>query len=160
MVRIFVCLFVLSIPNDRIYAQVKAPVKWHFSAVQKSDKEAELVFTATMDEGWHIYSQFLEEGGPLPTTFTFSTSPDYERIDKVKEESTPIEKFDPTFMMPVVWFDKTALFTQRIKLKVPATTVKGKVEFMACTDYECLLPEEVVFSIEVKAEKSEKKTNN
>ena len=160
MVRIFVCLIVLT-PFTQGLAQMKNPVKWHFAYIQKgNNNEVELSFTASIEDGFHIYSQFLEEGGPLPTTLTFRSSVDYELIGKVNELSTPIEKFDPTFMIPVIWFDKTAVFTQLIKLKIPFTTVGGEIEFMACTDIECLLPETVQFSIPVKVEKPEKKSSS
>jgi len=151
-------LFVLGIAAAR--AQMYQPVKWHFSAVAVNDQEADIIFTANVDDGWHIYVQNLKEGGPVPTTFTFDQSDSYSRIDFVKDQSTPLEKFDQTFMMPVAWFEKTAVFTQRIKLNQSSTVVKGKVMFMACSEYQCLLPEEKEFSVEVKAVRSEKKTHD
>jgi len=140
-------------------AQMHQPVKWHFTAVPVSESEASLIFTATLEEGWHVYSQFIEEGGPLPTTFTFEPSNDYSLVGIVKEESTPVKSYDKTFMMEIVWFSHTAIFTQKVKLRVPAATVKGSVEFMACTDEICLLPSKVNFNLEVKPEKSEKKNS-
>jgi len=147
------CLCALLPFATSAVAQPTEAVKWQFEVAPKSDMEVEVRITATMDEGWHIYSQLTEEGGPKPTTFTFSPSESYELIGKVKEESTPIEKLDPTFMMPVWWFDNTAVFSQRLKLHTTTAAVNVKIEFMACTDYECLLPEEVPFEIPVTLEK-------
>jgi thiol:disulfide interchange protein len=140
-------------------AQVHIPYKWTFSATDGTGSEATLYFTVKLEEGWHIYSQFIEEGGPLPTTFTFMGSKEYTLISKVKEESEPIRSYDPTFMMNIVWFKQIAVFSQKVKLHTASTNVKGKVEFMVCTDEMCLPPEEVSFSIPVKVAKPQKKVS-
>jgi hypothetical protein len=150
-----ICLLLIT---TVAHAQMRQPVKWNFSSTPLEGSLVEVVFTATVDEDWHIYSQNVKEGGPLPTTFTFEPSAEYSLIDEVKENSIAIEKFDQTFMMPVSWFEKTAVFVQVIKLKGATAVVKGKVEFMACSEYECLLPESKGFCIEVKVVKRESKT--
>lgn len=126
------------------------PIQWEFTAVPLNEKEAKLIFTANLDDGWHIYSQFLEEGGPLPTTFTFTLDRSYNLKGKVNEESAPVTSFDNVFMMEITWFKETAIFTQTVKLNAPSTTIKGKIEFMGCNDVMCLPPDEVPFSVEVK----------
>jgi thiol:disulfide interchange protein len=136
-------------------AQIKQPVKWYFSAIQANDQEALITFTASIENGWHIYSQYIDEGGPLPTTFNFNASDEYSLLDKVEETSDVVEKFDPNFSMPVTWFENTAVFTQRIKMNRPMSTVKGNIRFMACSDYECLTPQEKDFSVEVKMRRTE-----
>ena len=145
---VLVCSMVVSY-NDA-EAQVHKPVKWHFSTVPLNNREVKLVFTANLEDGWHIYSQHLDEGGPLPTTFRLEPSKDYEPVKTISEESTPVKSYDQTFMMDIVWFEKTAVFTQTVKLLVPVTTIKGKVEFMACREELCLPPDDVEFSVEVK----------
>jgi thiol:disulfide interchange protein DsbD len=148
--RIFIVVsFVLS--SVHVRAQDLQPVKWQFSAVSVSDHKVKLLFTASLEDGWHIYSQFLEEGGPLPTTFTFQSDNNFSLQGKVKEESEPYKTYDETFMMPIVWYDRTAIFSQEVKLRTPATVVKGKIEFMVCNGELCLPPEEIPFSVEVKA---------
>jgi thiol:disulfide interchange protein len=137
-------------------AQQHRPVKWHFTSVPFNEKEVSLVFTATLDEGWHVYSQFIEEGGPLPTTFTFKTDQAYSLRGKVKEESTPYKTYNDTFMMDIVWFAKTAVFSQKVALHAPSAVIQGKIEFMVCTDEMCLPPDEIAFSLEAKVEKPEK----
>jgi thiol:disulfide interchange protein DsbD len=132
-------------------SQRQKPVSWHFTAIRTGDKEARLVFTASLDDGWHIYSQFLDEGGPLPTAFSFAQDDDYSLKGKVNEESVPVKIYDNTFMMDIVWFTKTAVFSQMIKLNAPSTVIKGKIEFMACTEDLCLPPEEVAFSVKVES---------
>jgi hypothetical protein len=124
------------------------PVKWNFSAENCGKNEATVVITATMKNGWHIYSRFLEEGGPAPTAVTFKTSKDYVLMGKMTDEGKLIEKYDSTFLMPIAWFENKAVFTQRIKLKSASANIKGTVKFMACTEEECLLPEEIPFQVE------------
>ncbi len=130
------------------YSQINQPIKWQFSARPISSTEAEIAFTANLDDGWHIYSQHLEEGGPLPTSFSFTPADEeYTRVGEVKEVSTPVKSYDNTFMMDIIWFAKTAVFTQKIKLKTPTATVKGKIEFMVCTDEMCLPPDVIAFTV-------------
>ncbi|MEI9918155.1 MAG: cytochrome c biogenesis protein CcdA [Bacteroidota bacterium] len=148
-------LFAAATTNT--YAQVRTPVKWNFSADAISETEAHLTFTATLDSGWHIYSQFLGEDGPLPTTFTFVPSKKYKPVKKVEELSKPVKSYDKTFMMDIVWFEKVAVFRQKVKLQAPSATIEGKIEFMVCTDEMCLPPDEVSFQLEAKAKSPKRK---
>ena len=130
-------------------AQAVQPVRWNVKAEPYNNDQVSIIITASLDEGWHIYSQFMEEGGPMPTSFVFDQNSHYELIGKTEEHSEPVEKFDDTFMMPVIWFENKAVFIQRIQLHEDAAVVKGSVEFMACMDDICLLPEKKRFSVEV-----------
>jgi thiol:disulfide interchange protein len=144
------CFFFLMLfLTWHVDGQIKKPIKWHFESNETAKGEAELRFIAILDEGWHVYSQFLGGEGPAPTTFTFESSKDYELVSKVSESPNGVESFDSTFGIAVKWFEGTAIFTQRIKMKVPTTVVKGTVTFMVCTNQECLLPETINFNIAV-----------
>lgn len=134
-------------------AQVRQPIKWQFTAAPVNESEVQLIFTANLDEGWHIYSQFMEEGGPLPTTFTFQPSEVYSLDGKVNEESTPVKSYDQTFMMDITWYGKTAVFSQNVKLHAPSAVVKGKIEFMVCTHEMCLPPDDIEFNIPASVDK-------
>lgn len=133
-----------------------SPVKWQFTAIPTSPKKATLVFTATLDEGWHIYSQFIEPGGPLPTTFTFLPDNRYSLKGKVKEDGKPIKSYDSTFEMKIVWYSNMVTFSQEVMLEAAITTIKGTIEFMSCTDETCLPPKEVPFSLEVNTVEEKK----
>ena len=96
MKKIFILFFtLLSVITS---AQIFNPVTWDFSQKQVSDNEIELQFKATIDEGWHLYSQFIEDDGPVPTEFTFTTEGGYSLVGTPKE-GIPIEEFDPNFDM-------------------------------------------------------------
>ena len=79
-------IFMLSMLLFSLFsaAQIHNPVKWSFSTTNISDTETELVITANIEKGWHLYSQFLADNGPVPTTFKFDKSVDFTLIGKVK----------------------------------------------------------------------------
>jgi thiol:disulfide interchange protein len=143
----FLLLFGLGRPA---LAQIERPVTWAFAAKPGASGEATLTFTAAIAGNWHIYSQFIEEGGPEPTSFKFTPSPDYELVGKVTESPEPVKAFEKAFNMNIAYFPKRAVFSQKIRLKAPQTTVKGTLTFMSCNDEKCLPPDDLDFSIAVK----------
>jgi len=131
-------------------AQIFNPVTWDFSQKQISDHEIELQFKATIDEGWHLYSQFIEEDGPVPTEFTFTTEGGYSLVG-IPKEGLPIEEFDPNFDMILKYFGHEAIFTQIVQVSSAEDfSLDGNVYFMVCDEAQCLPPEEVEFSFEIK----------
>ena len=131
-------------------AQIFDPVSWEFTQHQLSDNEIELQFKASIDDEWHIYSQFIEGDGPVPTEFTFTSEGGYELINGVTE-GEPIEEFDPNFDMILKYFGHEAIFTQKIKVTSSIDfKFEGNVYFMVCDEKQCLPPEEVEFSFEIK----------
>lgn len=142
----FIALFLLS---GIVKSQIYSPVKWSYAAKKLGKNEAMIYVKATIEEDWHLYSVNQKPGGPLKTTFKFLPSTDFIISGKVSEPM-PISKFDKTFGIQVDYFKKEVVFMQKIKLKKPDVVVKGKVEFMVCTDESCMPPAEVEFSIPVK----------
>lgn len=130
-------------------AQIKTPVKWSYAAKKINNTEAVVLIKATIQKGWHVYSQNIKPGGPIPTGFTFAKSADYTVVGKTSEPKG-ISHFEKVFDMDVVYFENAVVFQQKIKLNKSTTNVKGTVEFMVCNDMECLPPDEVNFSIPVK----------
>jgi len=148
MKKIISLLFVLI--SITVSAQIFIPVEWEFSQKQLSDTEIELQFKATIDDGWHLYSQHIGDEGPVPTEFTFITEGGYELIDGVTE-GEPIEEFDPNFDMLLKYFGHEAIFTQRIKVTAAEDfKLAGDVYFMVCDEAQCLPPEVAEFSFEIK----------
>ena len=147
MKKLLVLFLVFAVYN--VQAQILEPVKWSFSSKKVSDKEANLIITARIDAGWHVYSQFIEEGGPIPTSFKFTPSGDYRLSGKVAELPKAVSAFDKNFDMQIAWHEKEVIFTQKITLNKPNTTVSGVLEFMVCNDEKCLPPTEVEFTIPV-----------
>jgi thiol:disulfide interchange protein DsbD len=129
--------------------QILKPVTWSYGAKKTGPNEAVLFFKATIDDGWHVYSQHVKEGGPVPTKFTFTASKDYA-LDGPTTEPQPIKRMEKVFNMEVGFFVNTVIFQQKIKLKAGQTKVNGQLEFMTCNDMQCLPPEDIDFSIPVK----------
>jgi DsbC/DsbD-like thiol-disulfide interchange protein len=135
--------------NLAAFAPVENHVKWGHFAKRISPTEATIYIKATIDDGWHIYSQHMAEGGPTKTEITFTPSNGYSLVGKTIEPKA-LSKFDKYFKMNVGWFEKEVVFTQKIKLKSPgALAVKCKLEFGVCTDKNCLPPDEATFNIPV-----------
>lgn len=131
------------------FAQIETPVKWSYAAKRISATEAVVFLKATIQDGWHIYSMDVKEGGPIKTSFTFPASKEYSLVG-TPTEPTPVTKYEKSFSMNVSYFEKAVIFQQKIKIKsANATVVKGQLEYMTCNDKKCLPPEDVDFSIPV-----------
>ena len=130
-------------------AQIESPVKWSYAGKRISATEAVVFLRATIQDGWHIYSQNVKDGGPIKTSFTFTPSKDYSLVG-TPSEPTPVTKFESSFNMNVSYFEKSVTFQQKIKLKsANVSVVKGKLEYMTCNDHKCLPPEDVDFSVDL-----------
>src|ERR1700731_4390161 len=142
-------LITLMVMGIGAYAQIESPVKWSYAAKKLSNTEAVVFLKATIQDGWHIYSQNVKDGGPIKTSFTFTPSKEYSLVGATAEP-TPLTKFESSFSMNVSYFEKTVTFQQKIKLKsASASVVKGTLEFETCNDHKCLPPEDVQFSIDL-----------
>lgn len=149
LMKKLILTFVAALLSLTTFAQIENPVTWSYAAKKTSATEATIYLKATIQEGWHLYSQFVKEGGPVKTTFTFAKSPAYSLVGTTIEPK-PIKKNEPTFKMDVEYFEKSVVFQQKVKLKGKTATVKGTLEFMVCDDHQCLPPTEVEFSVAVK----------
>jgi thiol:disulfide interchange protein len=133
------------------FAQKEYPVKWTASVEQTSDNEATLVFTAKLDKGWHMYSQFTPDGGPIATAFTFTKSISYSLVGKTSEPK-PEEKFDKDFGVKVLSFMEEATFRQKIKINDKGKfTIPVKVDYETCTDRCLFLDTSFVLTINANA---------
>lgn len=134
------------------FAQLQDPVKWSFSVKDINETESELVFTGTLDNGWHIYSQFTDNNGPLGISFQFTPSKDYKLIGKVSESPKPHEEFDQDFNCTVRSFSGKVVFRQKVKrLSSKDFKITGTFSYQACNNGSCIAPEDRDFSFDVKA---------
>lgn len=146
MRKIFLAIVALMLTVGA-QAQVESHVKWSYGAKRISPTEAVLLIKATMDKGWHIYSQHVKPGGPLKTEFTFVPSKEYKLVGKTIEPK-PISRYEKVFKMDVGYFEGEVVFQQRVKVKAGKSVVKGKLEYITCKDH-CLPPDEIEFAIPV-----------
>ncbi len=147
MKNILSIAFLLGFCFNISQAQVLKPVKWTFDSKHIEGNQYDLIFKAKIDDGWHIYSQYLEsDDGPVKTSFEYESPTDLKKIGKNKEASPKKkEGFDDIFEMNVIKFGKSATFTQRVEVKDQSVPIKGYLEFMVCDAEKCLPPDEVDF---------------
>lgn len=134
------------------YAQIQEPVKFKTELKNVSATEVEIVFTASIEQGWHVYSTDLGEGGPISATFNTDKLAGAQLDGKLRPVGKEIASFDKLFEMDVRYFEHTAQFVQKLKLTGGDYQVTGYLEYGACNDENCLPPTQVEFSFSGKAE--------
>jgi thiol:disulfide interchange protein DsbD len=137
----------LSAINES-FAQNFDPVDWSYEMVSIGDNEYELRFTAVIDEGWTVYSQYIEEGGPVPTTIYYENGEIVELLGEAKEFGYKKEGMDPIFEMEVVKFlaNEPYEIVQRIKVLDAEESLRGYLTYMTCDDERCLPPTDIEFT--------------
>lgn len=132
---VFTLMMFMSVSSK---AQILEPVKWSIENKKFNDKEFEIVYTAKIDQGWHLYSQFIKPNGPKPTHFAVEKSPNFIQIGQISEEKGN-DKFEEFFNMDVKYFKDKAVFVQKIKIEnSDKLTIRGEIEFMSCNDETCV----------------------
>ncbi|CAH2757035.1 Thiol:disulfide interchange protein DsbD [Bacteroides uniformis] len=144
--------FVLLLFAVAVQAQIQDPVKFNSELKILAADKAEVVFTAAIDKGWHVYSTDLGDGGPISATFNVEKIFGAEVVGKLKPVGKEISTFDKLFEMKVRYFENMAQFVQKLKLTGGAYQIEGYLEYGACNDENCLPPTQVPFKFSGKAE--------
>ncbi|MDO4181145.1 MAG: cytochrome c biogenesis protein CcdA [Bacteroidales bacterium] len=131
-------------------AQIQDPVQFKTELKTISDTEAQIVFTGSIDAGWHVYSTDLPSGGPISATFNVEKIEGAELDGKLMPQGNEIENFDKVFEMKLRYFENTAKFVQKLKITGATYRIEGYMEYGACNDENCLPPTEVPFSFSGK----------
>lgn len=150
MKKVFFPLFLLLVVLTA-QAQIQEPVQFKTELKTLSANEVEIVFTAAIDNGWHVYSTELGDDGPISTTFNAETLSGAEVVGKLKPVGKEVSAFDKMFEMQVRYFEKSAQFVQKLKLTGGDYKVAGFLEYGACNDENCLPPTQVEFNYSGKA---------
>jgi thiol:disulfide interchange protein DsbD len=144
--RIIVLLLMLT---SLSFTPPKENIQWEFSA-RKNGDFYELVMKATLTNGWHVYSQFTPDGGPIPTEIKIESQKGVELIGKVKEPA-PEKHYDPNFQLDVMYFSNAVEFVQQARVRGNnVKSIKGTVSYMICNDQTCLPPKDVPFEIKIQ----------
>ena len=134
-----------------VSAQIHHPVKWNYSLKETKAPEAEIVMTATIDKGWHLYDMNLPDP-VIPTSFAFPEMKGAKLIGKPVSRSKPIEAYDDNFMMNLRWYANSAVFVQKIKITdAKSFSIQGETLFMVCDDTQCLPPTTSEFGFDAKS---------
>ena len=151
MTKRLLLTLLLAVVSLAAHAQIHVPLKWDFQLEDTGAPTSTLQFTATIDEGWHLYDMNLLEGGPVSTSFAFETIQGAELVGKPTATTKPTTFFDELFDMEVRWFSNKVTFTQAIKVTDSKNfKIEGEVEFMVCNDETCLPPEREAFEFTSK----------
>ena len=152
--KIFLSLCMLIMASTTLFAQQMNPAKWKYEVKTISDNEAELQFTVSLENNWHIYSQHTDENGPIGLSFSFDKTNDYTLVGNVAEPK-PHEEFDEMFKCTIRSFSGTVVFRQKIKINTTNDfKVTGIMSYQLCNDGSCIAPEDIDFSFNVKGAKA------
>ena len=151
--RNYVLLLLLAVLTT-VQAQMVDPV--HFTTELKTGKgaEGEIVFTAKIDPGWHVYSTDLGQDGPIEATFNAVKMDGVETVGKLTPKGNVIKKFDNMFGMELKYFENSATFVQKVKFTKPEYTIDCYLEYGACNDQSCMPPTQVEFKEKGKIQAS------
>ena len=126
---------------------IKTPITWDNSFEMVSDTEAVASFTATIDNGWHLYSTQLPDGGPSPTVVVWDKISGLEPTGDLTPDHAPIEKVDEMFELTLSWWEQKVTLTQHFKVTDPSTVhLEGYVEYSSCNDETCIPPTKEPFT--------------
>ncbi len=129
----------------------KEVVKWETELIKLDDKQYKIVLTAHIEENWFLYSQYLDEGGPIPTTIEVEEQSHYSVDGKTEEmQENSVEMMDEMFGMKLKKYKKKATFVQKISSEKDLSEIKGSIEFMTCDDSRCLPPKVIYFTASVR----------
>lgn len=139
----FLLLMLVSVT---MWAQYQEPVKFSVEQKKISDSEIELVFTGTVDPGWHVYSTDIADGGPTAATITFETQEGVKPAGKLTPKGKVLTKHDALFDMQVSYMEGKAVFSQKLKITAPQYKVSGYLTYGSCNDENCMPPTNVEFN--------------
>ncbi|MEM6816581.1 MAG: cytochrome c biogenesis protein CcdA [Bacteroidota bacterium] len=140
--------FVLS---GLLQSQIFDPVKWEFSSEYVDKSEYILHFTAEIEPGWSVYSQYLDrDDGPIATALIFDKNDYFQLVGKAKEDpKNKKEGFDPVFEMNLAKYNKSMKISQRVKVLNPSKPITGYLTYMTCDSTRCLPPTDVDFNLQL-----------
>lgn len=158
-----VTVLLLTLVAQWASGQIYNPVKWKVYHQKVNANEYDLVFEAAIDDGWYIYSQYLEsDDGPVRTSFEFNDLVGAALVGKTSESGKKKSGFDEIFQMNVVKYANKAVFKQRVKISDPSKgyRIAGGYEFMTCDDSRCLPPTYNEFAINLPASAAKTGSND
>ena len=143
--KLYAVMCFLCVMHVNVLAQMVNPVHFKSQLKELKDGEAEILFSATIDAGWHVYSTNLGEDGPISASFNVVKMDGAEPVDKLQARGKEIKQFDKLFDMELRFFENAVTFAQKIRFTKPQYDIDCYVEYGACNDQSCLPPSEAEF---------------
>ncbi len=140
VLTIILGILVFSLSAKYSLGQVNDPVTWSISAKEVGENRNQIIFKASIDKGWHLYSIDIPPGGPIPTSFVFHESESYKLVNGIKQDGNKKVEFDPIFNMDVGYFDLDASFTQIVEFSegYGGASISGLIEYQVCYEDKCI----------------------
>ena len=127
-------------------AQILNPVTWTTSVEMTSNTEGVINYTASIEEGWHLYSTSLPDGGPNPTSVTYDLLEGVELVGELTPSRPAPETIDMVFHLKLGWWTGDVTLTQAFRLTAPAYNIEGYISYQGCNDESCIPPTKETFS--------------
>ena len=145
--RLFLSCLIIFSSIFTLEAQILEPVKWSIEKEFLGNDEYNLIFTANIDEGWTVYSQYTSDDGPVPTSINFDNPEVVELIGDGTESGKKKSGFDKIFEVDVIKFlaDEPFVITKKLKVKNYDEPLVGYLTFMTCDATKCLPPKDIDF---------------
>lgn len=140
-------IFILSLVANVSSAQ-RAPVTWNYTMHRIGGNEWMLTTRATLAPGWHIYSQHVGDGGPIPTRITVGPNDDYSLIGTAEEKGKAFYFYDSLYEMNITWYGGEVSFHRRVSMNRMVPELRGIIQYMVCNNSQCI-PHEHNFTVHV-----------
>lgn len=140
MIRRFFALLTLAVCAVALHAEILTPVKWTSEVKMTDDSHGVMTFTATIDDGWHMYSTNLPKGGPQPLSITLDTADGVTLDGELTPSKAPHEQVDNVFHMKLGWWTDAVTITQAFTATKPDYNIEGYLTYMVCNDVTCQAP--------------------
>lgn len=144
-----ITILIFSFQAGILSAQSQPSVIWQTASKRISDHEFSIELTAIIKSGWHIYSQKIPEGGPMPTQVVFESNDDLILVGNTSERGKVQSEYNELYEMEIAWYSDSLVLTQRVKVNQNTTVIKGDVEYMACNNQACV-PGRASFQFDLK----------
>lgn len=160
MKRLLTIAFSLLI-SMAVVAQVAHHAKWQSRVSMTDDSQGVITFTATIDNGWHVYSNELPAGGPTPLSVEWDDTKGVKLTGELKSSPAPTRVHDDVFDMDLSWWEKSVTLSQKFEVTGEKYSISGNLRYMTCNDRECNAPstEPFSFSGTVQKKKSESESD-
>ena len=139
------CLLLIVATSQTVFGQIMEPVHFSSSMKELSDSEAEIIFSATIDPGWHVYSTDIGDEGPIRATFNAVKMDGVKTVGSLRATTKPVEKYDDMFGTTLRFFEGKVVFKQKVKFTSAKYLIDCYLEYGACNDQNCLPPTQVAF---------------
>ena len=156
--RLLLNIIITTLVSLSANAQMFDPVHFTSELRMRQHNEGDIIFSATIDGGWHVYSNNIPEGGPTPASFHKVTMKGMETAGALRTATAPVKVFDEMFQMEVRYFEHKVTFIQPVRFTAADYSVDCYLEYGACNDEMCLPPTEVRLTKSGKYPFEEEKT--